>query len=65
MATSWRRWTESKSSPAASRFCDACQFVISPVKALLALEWLQPGEGEDTAAPRLLNKPPEAYGPPI
>jgi hypothetical protein len=40
----------------------ACQIVSSPVKAVLAVEWLQPGEGEDTAALRLLNKLPEAYG---
>lgn len=39
-----------------------CQIVSSPVKAFLALEWLQPGEGEDTAALRLLNKLPEIYG---
>lgn len=40
----------------------ACQIVSSPVKALLAVEWLQPGESEDTAAVRLLHKLPEAYG---
>ena len=39
-----------------------CQIVSSPVKPLLAIEWLQPGEGEDTAALRLLGKLPELYG---
>jgi len=39
-----------------------CQIVSSPVKALLAIEWLQPGEGEDTAALRLLAKLPALYG---
>jgi len=39
-----------------------CQIVSSPVKPLLALEWLQPGEGEDTAALRLLARLPELYG---
>lgn len=40
----------------------ACQIVSSPVKAVLAMEWLQPGETEDAAALRLLHKLPEAYG---
>jgi hypothetical protein len=40
----------------------ACQIVSSPVKAVLGLEWLQPGEGEDTAALRLLNRLPAMYG---
>lgn len=39
-----------------------CQIVSSPVKAFLALEWLRPGEGEDTAALRLLHRLPELYG---
>lgn len=39
-----------------------CQIVSSPAKPFLALEWLQPGEGEDTAALRLLGKLPELYG---
>src|SRR6266853_58599 len=39
-----------------------CQIVSSPTKPFLALEWLQPGEGEDTAALRLLRKLPELYG---
>ena len=39
-----------------------CQIVSSPVKPLLAVEWLQPGEGEDTAALRLLSQLPELYG---
>jgi hypothetical protein len=39
-----------------------CQIVSSPVKPLLAVEWLQPGEGEDTAALRLLAQLPELYG---
>src|SRR5579863_9724163 len=33
----------------------ACQIISSPVKAVLAVEWLQPGESEDTAALRLLH----------
>lgn len=40
----------------------ACQIVNSPVKPILALEWLQPGEGEDTAALRLLRRLPTLYG---
>ena len=40
----------------------ACQIVSSPVKAVLGWEWLQPGEGEDAAALRLLDQLPEAYG---
>ena len=39
-----------------------CQIVSSPTKPFLAIEWLQPGEGEDTAALRLLEKLPELYG---
>lgn len=39
-----------------------CQIVSGPVKTFLAMEWLQPGEGEDTAALRLLRKLPELYG---
>ena len=39
-----------------------CQIISSPVKSFLALEWLQPNEGEDTAALRLLRKIPELYG---
>jgi len=39
-----------------------CQIVSSPVKSFLAMEWLQPGEGEDTAALRLLNRIPDLYG---
>ena len=39
-----------------------CQIVSSPVKPLLAIEWLRPGEGEDTAALRLLRRLPELYG---
>lgn len=42
-----------------------CQIVSAPVKPLLALEWLQPGEGEDTAALRLLAQLPELYGSPF
>lgn len=42
-----------------------CQIVSSPVKPLLAIEWLQPGEGEDTAALRLLTRLPELYGSPF
>lgn len=40
----------------------ACQIISSPVKAVLAIEWLQPGESEDTAALRLLHKLPQVYG---
>jgi Transposase DDE domain len=39
-----------------------CQIVSGPVKTFLAMEWLQPGEGEDTAALRLLRKIPALYG---
>jgi Fe-S-cluster formation regulator IscX/YfhJ len=39
-----------------------CQIINGPVKTFLALEWLQPGEGEDTAALRLLRNLPERYG---
>jgi hypothetical protein len=43
----------------------ACQIVSSPVKAVLAMEWVQPGEGEDTTALRLLRALPERYGSPF
>src|SRR6201988_1511152 len=39
-----------------------CQMVHSTIKPCLAIEWLQPGEGEDTAALRLLRRLPEDYG---
>jgi hypothetical protein len=39
-----------------------CQIVSSPVKPFLAMEWLRPGEGEDTAALRLLARLPKLYG---
>ncbi|MFZ0964456.1 MAG: hypothetical protein WAO35_26630 [Terriglobia bacterium] len=39
-----------------------CQIVSSPVKPFLAVEWLRPGEGEDTAALRLLARLPGLYG---
>jgi hypothetical protein len=39
-----------------------CQIVSSPLKPLLALEWVQPGEGEDTAALRLFERISELYG---
>ncbi len=39
-----------------------CQMIHGPVKTFLALEWLQPGEGEDTAALRLLRNLPAQYG---
>jgi len=39
-----------------------CQMISGPVKTFLALEWLQPGEGEDTAALRLLRSLPDRYG---
>jgi hypothetical protein len=40
----------------------ACQIVSNPAKPFLAIEWLQPEEGEDTAALRLLEKLPDLYG---
>lgn len=39
-----------------------CQMVHSPVKSFLAIEWLLPGEGEETAALRLLSRLPDLYG---
>jgi hypothetical protein len=39
-----------------------CQIISSPVKPLLAVEWLRPGEGEDRAALRLLERLPRLYG---
>jgi hypothetical protein len=36
-----------------------CQMVHSPVKPFLAIEWLRPGEGEETAALRLLRRLPD------
>lgn len=39
-----------------------CQMIHSPVKPFLALEWLQPGESEETAALRLLRRLPALYG---
>src|SRR5262249_45731914 len=39
-----------------------CQIIHSPVKSFLAVEWLQPGEGEDSAALRLLTRLPKLYG---
>ena len=39
-----------------------CQIINGPVKSFLALEWLKPGEGEDTAALRLLGNLPDRYG---
>lgn len=39
-----------------------CQIIHSPVKPFLAMEWLQPGEGEETAALRLLARLPDLYG---
>ncbi len=40
-----------------------CQIVSSPLKPWLAFEWVQPGEGEDTAALRLFARIGEFYGP--
>lgn len=42
-----------------------CQIISSPVKPFLAIEWVRPGEGEDTAALRLLSELPERYGSPF
>lgn len=39
-----------------------CQMIHSSVKPFLAIEWIQPGEGEDTAALRLLRRLPDLYG---
>jgi hypothetical protein len=39
-----------------------CQIISRPLKPFLAVEWLRPGEGEDTAALRLLARLPELYG---
>ena len=39
-----------------------CQMVHSPAKPFLAIEWLRPGEGEQTAALRLLSRLPRLYG---
>jgi hypothetical protein len=39
-----------------------CQMVHSSVKAFLDIEWLQPGEAEETAALRLLRRLPDLYG---
>lgn len=39
-----------------------CQIVHSPVKPFLGIEWLRPGEGEDSAAKRLLSRLPDLYG---
>jgi hypothetical protein len=39
-----------------------CQIVSSPLKPILALEWRQPGEGEDVCARRLLTRLVELYG---
>jgi hypothetical protein len=39
-----------------------CPMIHSPVKPFLALEWVRPGEGEDSAALRLLQRLPELYG---
>lgn len=39
-----------------------CQIISSPVKAFLGLEWVAPGEGEDKAALRLLQRLPNLYG---
>lgn len=42
-----------------------CQIISPRVKPFLGLEWLQPGEGEDTAALRLLSRLPALYGSPF
>lgn len=39
-----------------------CQLLGGRVQPFLAIEWLRPGEGEDTAALRLLSRLPELYG---
>jgi hypothetical protein len=42
-----------------------CQIVSGSVKAFLDFEWLQPNEGEETAALRLLRRLPQLYGSPF
>jgi Transposase DDE domain len=42
-----------------------CQIVGSPVNSFVAIEWLQPNEGEETAALRLLRRLPGLYGSPF
>ncbi|MGH9631158.1 MAG: transposase [Bryobacteraceae bacterium] len=39
-----------------------CQMIHSPVKPFLAIEWMQPGDGEEAAALRLLTRLPDLYG---
>ena len=39
-----------------------CQIVGGPLHSFLTLEWLRPGEGEDTAALRMLRQLPDLYG---
>jgi len=39
-----------------------CQIIHSTVKPFLAIEWLRPGDSEDTAALRLLARLPDLYG---
>lgn len=39
-----------------------CQMIHSTVKPFLAIEWLRPGDSEDTAALRLLARLPDLYG---
>jgi hypothetical protein len=40
----------------------SCQIVSSPVKSLPRFEWLEPDEGEETAALRLVRTIPDLYG---
>jgi len=59
-----------RKNPAGQKVCETqyyhravgCQIIHSPVKSFLAIEWLRPGEGEDTAALRLLSRLPDLYG---
>lgn len=53
---------ESKSNSSSIITARWDQIINGPVKTFLALEWLQPGEGEDTAALRLLRHLPDRYG---
>src|SRR5690242_19846056 len=55
-----RRMRDARTHPEISAV--GCQMVHSPVKPFLALDWLRPGKGEETAAPHLLTPLPDLYG---
>lgn len=56
-----REWSQGRADSYYHRAV-GCQMVHSPVKAFLAIEWLRPGEAEDTAALRLFRCLPDLYG---